>query len=562
MSKWKINNALIVLVLVALLSFVACEKSNISTDLNIDKNASNEKKVLAENQELRLLLTDDLPNLDPQLCSDIVALEILQDTLEGLIKLDEDGTVKKGSGIAKDWDISEDGKTYTFYLREANWSDGTSVTAKDFEYSWKRLLDPNNSSDYTYLAYDVLNAEEYSQGNITDFEKVGIKALDNNTLEVTLQAPNSAFISKLQHSAFLPVRKDLVKEYGERYGAEKELVPFCGPFMIEEWDFHSKLVLVKNPLYWDEESVKLNKITYLIVENSSSIMGMYKTDQIDYQKLPSQFIEQYKDKRKNYSNGTTYYYTFNTDNKYISSPKIRRAIRMSIDQSKVFETLAYGIRDSAYAFVPPGISGYDGKTFREIAGKRLFSDIGNGANKEEIEDLVQEGLVEQGMTLDDIQGKITYLTSESDSSLKYAKLYQEMIEKYSGIKIGIEQSTSTVRQKRCVSGDFTMVGRGWIADYNDAVTFMEILLSESSYNYGNFFNEEYDSYVNKAMENFNQKERVDYMVEAERILVDSMAIAPMSYNMENLVQKPYVKNIIRLPIQIYSGKKWAYILEH
>lgn len=586
MDRFRTVALLLVIVLVVSFSITACDKTEDSSTSsnkgsneqvknndknNEDKDKDNAKKSdLAEKQELRVILTDNLPNLDPQLCTDTVALEILQDILEGLIRLDQDGTVKKDSGMAKDWDISEDGKVYTFHIREAFWSDGVPVTAEDFEYSWKRLLNPKTESKYAFIAYDIENAKEYSEGYITDSEKVGVKAIDKNTLEVRLKAANSTFVSKLQHSSFLPSRKDLVEKYGDRYGSEAHLVPSCGPFMIDEWYSSRykcgspKLILVKNPLYWDVDVVKLEEVLFIDGRASSSLMGMYITGQTDYQSIPSQFIERYKNQVKTYYEGSSYYYVFNIENKYVSNPKIRKAIRMAIDQRKVFEIAPYIVtnKDPAYAFVPPGITGYDGKTFREIAGIQLFNDVGTGATEEDIKTLVEEGLAEQGMILDDIQGKITYLTNDSDYSLRFAEIYRDMIEEYTGIKIGIEQTSSIFKSQKLNDRDFIFSSAGWIADYNDAMTFMDIFLSESPYNYANFSNDEYDAYITKAKKSYDSKVRIDSMIEAEKILIDNMPIAPRLYVTKRRVQKPYVKNLVRIPLQIYSGKKWAYILKH
>ncbi|MTI46698.1 peptide ABC transporter substrate-binding protein [Sporosalibacterium faouarense] len=561
-SKWII--LLLVFALLFTLSLSGCAQDEEPEDQDQDNDNPNDEDEgeMAENQLLKVNLSAEPPCLDPQLSTDTTSSEILQDTLEGIIRMDQSGQVVEGSGMAESWDISEDGTVYTFHLRDAKWDDGTPVTAGDFEYGWKRLLNPDTASDYTFMAYDIVNAEEYSTGTVTNPDEVGVKATDDKTLEVTLKAPNPVFISKLQHSTFFPSREDLVDEYGDRYASEANLTPSCGPFKVTEWAHESKIVLEKNDEYWDADAVKLDRVEFSMLTNSNSLMGQYKTEQLDYVTVPSQFLDQYKDELQRYNTAATYYYLFNNENEYLKNTKLRKAIRMAIDQTKVYDTLAQGMTDSAYAWIPPGIPGYDGKTFREIAGETLFDDIGTGATKDEVVQLVEEAASELGVTADDLDGKISYLTGDTDSSLKYGEVYQQMISENAGLDTGIEQATWKVRLDRFSEGDFTMAAMGWIGDYNDAMTFMDLFLSDSPQNRARYKNEEFDSYVHDAMEVFDQKERVDAMVAAEKIFIEDMPIAPYSYGTEIYVQRPYVKDIVRLPLQVYDGKKWAYVLEH
>lgn len=562
------RNKFIILLLIFSLSITLAvagcareEEPDEDMDQGADEGDVDEGK-LAEKQVLRVNLGEEPPCLDPQISTDTTSSEILNDTLEGIIRLDQEGTVKKGSGMAENWEISEDGKVYTFELRDAVWSDGTPVTAKDFEYAWKRVLDPEVASDYSFMAYDILNAEEYNKGEITDPNKVGVKAIDNNTLEVKLKAANPIFVSKLQHSTFFPSRKDMIEEHGGKYASEADLVPSCGPFKVTEWQHESKVVLEKNSNYWDADAVKIDRIDFMIVKNSNSTMGMYETGQIDYALVPSQFLDKYKDKLIRMNRASTGYRLFNTEDKYMKNQKLRIALRKALDMKKIYETLANGTVDAAYAWVPPGIPGYEGKTFREIAGDKLYNDIGTGSSKEEIQQMIQEGLDELGISLDDLQNEISYLTGDSDTSLKYAEVYQQMWEENAGITTGIEQATWKVRLDRMDSGDFVLTGLGWVGDYNDAMTFMDLFLSDNPQNRSRWGNEEYDSYIKQAQVTYDQKERVDSMVAAEKILMDEMPIAPASYGTDIYVQKPYVKNIVRLPLLVSNGKKWAYMLEH
>ena len=524
--------------------------------------ASLSKDILAKEQVLKVNLGEEPPCLDPQLSTDTTSSTILNDTLEGIIRMDHTGEVKKGSGMAIDWTISDDKTEYVFKLREAQWSDGKPVTAHDFEYAWKRIMSPELASDYSFMTYDIKNSEAFFKGEITDPNEIGVKAVDDHTLKVTLGKPNPTFISKLQHSTFFPARKDKYEELGDKYASEADLVPSCGPFKVAEWAHESKVVLEKNPTYWDADSVILDKIEFQIIKNSNSKVGMYETGELDYIGVPQQFIDKYIDQLELTTEAATYYRSYNTDTKYLKNEKLRKALTQAIDQTKVWETMDKGLTPVAYAWVPPGMAGYGGKTFRELAGEQLFKDIGTGASKEDVEKLLNEALDELGATKDDLSGDLSYLIGQTDSQLKYGQIYQQYWDENLGVQIKIEQNTWKVRLDKMASGDFTITASGWIGDYNDAMTFMDLFMSDNPQNRTRWGNAEYDRLVEKAMNKFDQKERIDAMIEAEKIFMDEMPIDPYAYGVGRLLQRPYVKNIVRLPLQVTSGKKWAYILKH
>ncbi|WP_425446375.1 peptide ABC transporter substrate-binding protein [Dethiothermospora halolimnae] len=525
--------------------------------------ASLSKDILAKEQVLSVNLGEEPPCLDPQVSTDGTSSTILNDTLEGLIRMDHTGEVKKGSGMAIDWTLSDDKTVYTFKLREANWSDGTPVTAHDFEYSWKRIMDPELASDYAFMTYDIKNSEAFYKGEITDPSQIGVKALDDHTLEVTLGKPNPTFLSKLQHSTFFPSRKDMVEELGNKYASEADLVPSNGPFKVAEWKHESKVILEKNPEYWDADSVILDKINFHIIKNSNSVVGMYKTGELDYIGVPQQFIDEYIDELQLIPQAFSVYRTFNNEHKYLKNKKLRNAFARAIDQTKIYETMDKGLSQAAYGWVPTGIAGYDGKTFREIAGKKLFKDVGTGYSKEDLDKLYNEALEELGATTEEISDGLRVMTGQTDSALKYVQIYQQMLESNLGVKVTIEQNTWKVRLDKQASGDFEITtGSGWIGDYNDAMTFMDLMMSDNPQNRARWSNAEYDRLVQSAMDTFDAKKRVDSMIEAEKILIDDMPVHPYEFNVSRLLERPYVKNIVRLPLQVTSGKKWAYILKH
>ncbi|WP_425447094.1 peptide ABC transporter substrate-binding protein [Dethiothermospora halolimnae] len=520
--------------------------------------------ILDEEQVLRVNLGEEPPCLDPQLNTDSTSGTIINDMLEGLIRLDHTGTVKEDSGIAVDWKISEDGKEYTFNLREAQWSDGEPVTAGDFEFAWRRAVDPKLASDYAVMLYNIKNAEEYFKGEITDPEQIGVKAVDDKTLKVTLDKPDPAFLSKLQHYTFFPSRKDLVEQYGDKYASEPDYMAYNGPFYISDWRHGSKVVLSKNDKYWDSQSVLLDKVEFSIVKESNTAVGMYETGELDYIGVPSQFIDKYKDEIKLLTGGSCYYRFINVDSEYGNSPSFRKALRMAVDEQKISKALSKGMSPVAYAWVPPGIPGYGGETFREIAGEKLFETVATGATEEDLEALMDAAAEELGVSKEDLRShQFKYLTGQGDYYVKHSQVYQQMWTDNLGINIKVDQATWKVRLDQMSKGDFELTASGWGGDYNDPMTFMDLFETGNNNNDTRWNSAEYDKLIQKAKNTTDAKERIDAMVEAEKILIsDEMAIQPYSYRASRLLQRPYVKNIVRLPLQVTSGKKWAYILEH
>ena len=570
MKNSKVLALLLVFVLVASIGLTACGGGDTTDEPAPSEEPNNEEgnnegqdsgeEELAEEQHLITNWSSEPPNLDPQISQDQTSSRVLNATMDGMIRLDKNGEVKEGSAMAKSWDVNEDGTKYTFHLRDAKWSDGEPVTAKDFEYAWKRALDPATGSVYAYMAYDIKNGKAFNLGEINDREKVGVTAVDDKTLEVNLERPNPAFLSKLQHSTFYPVRKDLVEEYGDKYGSAVKFMAFNGPFVISEWEHESHLNLEKNDQYWDKENVKLESVEGLMVRDSNTRINLYETGELDVVNVPSQYLDQYKDKLIKSPEASVFYYTYNTENEFFSNKKIRKAFGMAINRKKILEIRTKGIQPAAFGLVPPGIPGPEGSTFRETNGD-LFYDLGKGPEvAEEAKKLLDEGLNEIGKTKEDMNG-IKFLTFDGDNTLQTAQIWQQFWKENLGIDVKIEQATFKIKIDRENKGDFDFSYSGWIGDYNDPMTFLDMWTTESSQNTTNWSSEEYDKLIEKAQTTTGD-ERMNAMLEAEKILVEEMPVAPYNFDVATKAQQPYVKGIKRLPLQITEGLKNAYILKH
>ncbi|MBC6004237.1 hypothetical protein H8891_10515 [Paeniclostridium sp. NSJ-45] len=245
-------------------------------------------------KELNITGASDIPTLDPSKASDTVSSEVLMNTMEGLTKLDKDG--KLAPGIAEKWEKSEDGKTWTFNLRkDAKWSNGDPVTAKDFEYSWKRTLDSATASTYGFIMYDIKGAKDYNLGKVDNADNVGIKAVDDYTLQVELVRPVHYFDSLMFFKSFLPQNQKVVEQFGSEYGTAHDKMVYNGPFTLSDWKIEDIYTMSKNPSYWDASSVKIDKVNTKIVKDPNAALNLYETGQIDIVGLNSENVDKYKD---------------------------------------------------------------------------------------------------------------------------------------------------------------------------------------------------------------------------------------------------------------------------
>ena len=262
--------------------------------------------------ELNITNSSDIPTLDVSKAEDTVSSEVLMNTMEGLVKLDKDGKIVPG--VAESWEKSEDGKTWTFKLRkDSKWSNGDNVTAKDFEYSWKRTLDPATASTYGFIMYDIVGAKDYNLGTVDNADGVGIKAIDDYTLQVELVRPVHYFDSLMFFKTFLPQNQKVVEQFGQEYGTDKDKMVYNGPFTLTEWKLEDIYTMSKNPNYWDASSIKIDKVNTKIVKDTNAALNLYETGEIDIVGLSSESVDKYKESPefKTLLKASTYFFQVN-----------------------------------------------------------------------------------------------------------------------------------------------------------------------------------------------------------------------------------------------------------
>ncbi|MEG6569316.1 peptide ABC transporter substrate-binding protein [Thermoanaerobacterium thermosaccharolyticum] len=513
---------------------------------NSASNSGNDKQVL------NLNLIQEPPTLDPQKAKDVVSIDILTEVLDGLTRYDKDGKIKPGSGLAKSWDISNDGLTYTFHLRDAKWSDGNPITAQDFEYAWKRALDPNTASQYAYQLFYIKGAEEYNSGK-GSADQVAVKALDDKTLQVTLKAPTPQFLGLTSFVTYLPLEKSIYEKYGDKVGTDPDKLVYSGPFVISQWNHEQSITLKKNKDYWDSSSVKLQTVNFSMIKDNNTLVQNYDNNTLDSIFVPGDYIDKYKNSSE-YSDkalATNWYVQFNTKSPVFKNADIRKAFTLAIDRKTFVEQVTKDGSIPAEAVVPPGVPGYNGD-FRKEAGETYFKDNDVAQAKE----LLKKGMSELGISK---LPTITLLGDDTDNAKKYDQALQQMWKQNLGVNVQIQNVAFKVRLDMMDKGNYDMVFAGWAADYNDPLTFLDMWETNNGNNTAFYSNPEYDKLIDEAKVNGDLKSRNDQLIQAEKILMNDMPIGPVYFQARPFVVKPYVKDLYFPTFGSDWEFKWAYI---
>lgn len=516
----------------------------------------------AAGKVLRVSMAGAPADIGPLTTSTTEGAEILGVMYEGLVRQNAEGEVLPGSGVAKDWTISDDGLVYTFTLKdEAKWSDGAAITADQFVYAWEKTLNPATASQYAYMLAPVKNANPYNAGKLTDFTQVGVKALDEKTLEVTLEARTDYFLSSLVIPQFGPLPVGIVEEMGGDFYLDAEHMVFNGPFICTDWQPDISMTFEKNPGYWDADSVKLAGLTYDFVMDTNTIINLYETNGVDVMLVQPEFLDTYREKSGfvSVTEPVTEYLKFNFNNEYFANENIRRAFSLALNRVSYINDFMRTGSTPAYAYVPSAITGVGGSSFRDNVGD-LYYDIGNNDGAAaEAKSLLEKGLQEVGKSFEEFNKGLSLVIGEGDLNLKTAQVFQEYWKNNLGVDIEVRSMRYALRQEAYDSGDFTIGKEGWGADYNDAQSFLELFETESSYNDCGYSNPAFDTLMSEARA-LSGDERLAKLEAAEKVLVgDDAAIAPTFFQTRSWVNQDNVHGIVRQGIGLRTDYKWVTI---
>lgn len=489
---------------------------------------------------LRINIGNEPPTLDWSRSTDSTSYMILINLMDGLTKFGDD--FKPVPALAESWQISDDGKTYTFKLRQGiKWTDGKPLRSKDFEYSWKRLLDPKTAADYAYFLYDVTGAEEFNNGKITDPGSIGIKSIDDNTLEVTLKRPASYFLSVVSFMSAFPMREDIVLKHGLKWTAPQNILTL-GAYKLESWKHHDRLTIVKNEKYWGTKP-EINKVEMIMNENPSSALALYESGELDYadsKSIPNLEIPRLRlsaDFRTQLQ-FTGNYIGFNVRKAPFDNPLVRKAFSAAINRQNIAEVVQ-GSGIPTTSWIPKGMLGFS-------------EDIGIDFNPDSAKKLLKQAGYKNG---DDFP-KVTFLYPDVSNNRIIAESLQSMWKENLGIEVELINREWKVYLDTLDSDPPNMFRAGWAADFPDPHNFMNLFECNSGNNETGWCNPLYDEIVETAAGEIDENKRIDLYNQAQKILTETdVPIAPFLLSIQQSMLKPYVVGLEPNPLGlIYYNK--------
>lgn len=488
-------------------------------------------------QVLHFNLGADPLTLDPQLNSAVDGGHVINNAFEGLMR-ELDGEIVPA--MAEKVEVSEDNLVYTFTLRDAKWSDGKPVTANDFEFAWKRGADPATASEYMYIfdSANLLNAGAIGRGEMS-IDELGVKAIDEKTLQVTLSRPTDYFLEITSFASLMPVRSDVVDNEGA-WAKDPAKYIGNGPFKMKEYKMGDRIVFEKNDNYWNAAEVNLEEIVMYMIVDESTAHAKYNSNELHINELiPTNEIPTLIAEDPTFyitPQIGTYYFAYNMNNEALKDANVRKALSMAIDREQIVKNVTKGGQKVAYGYMPEGITDDEGNSFTETAGDYGVTPTGN---VEAAKALLKEAGYEDGAALGEIE--ILYNTSEAHKSI--AESIQEMLKQNLGVNIKLTNQEWAVFQETTNNNEFEgLARRGWLGDYNDPQTMLEIFESDNPQNIGRYASEAFDAEMDLSREAVGA-ERMDHLYKAHDILMDDMPIIPLYYYVSNMMVKDEVQDL-------------------
>ncbi len=487
------------------------------------------------NNELFVGNGAEVQDLDPATVSGVTEHRVLSALFEGLTSLDPK-TLEPIPAVAERWDISDDKKTYTFYLRKnAFWSNGEPVTAQDFINSWERILLPKLSSEYAYLLFCIKNAKKFYEGEIKNFEEVGATAIDEHTLKVELEYPTAYFLKMQVHNIWYPVHTKTIKKFGK---IDERNNPWThagnhvsnGAYLLEEWIPNKIIRLKKNPYYWNKDNVSIEYISFYPIDNQITEERLFRIGYLDLTStIPLRKLEFY---RMNQPQSLllhpyigVYYYRINVKHPILSNPLVRKALAYSIDRKQITEYILKGGEQPAFYYVPNNIGSY--KSPQKIPydpsyARQLLAQAGypDGKNFPSIE--------------------ILFNTSEAHKLI--AEAIQRMWKEHLNIDVKLLNQDWKVYLSTMNQLDYQIARSAWIADFLDPVNFLECFLSYSGNNRTGWENKQYDHLIEQAYREPDENKRNELMFQAEKILLEELPIIPIYFYTWKMLISSRVEN--------------------
>ena len=495
--------------------------------------------------------------LDPALNAALDGGNVILTAFEGLLIVDENNEVQPGQ--AESYEVSEDGLTWTFHLREGlKWSDGTDLTAEDFVYSYKRVVDPATAAPYSYTVLNmVAGYEEAVNGNV---DALQVEAPDATTFVVHLSYPCAYFDQLVAFATLNPVQKATVETNGESWATAADTYVSNGPFYMTEWVVGQKIVLSKNPYYqggWDSSKIVSDSITFLLMEDDSAALTAFQTGQAQLVKnYPSEETATLKEtpefKQGEYL--STSYQSINLDEEVFQDVNVRKALSLAIDRSYIAEVIDNGLSEPAYTLVCPGVTDIDGKDFVDNADYVNIPEDYEQAKAE-----AQAALAEAGYPNGEGFPTITFTTNDAGSNKTIAEYMQQCYKEVLGITMEIETVEWSTFSAQRRAGDYQLARNGWVLDYNDPSNIIELFGSTNDNNDGQYNNPEFDKLMQESQTS-DKEVHYQKLHEAEKLLLEDYAMIPLTFGTDKWLQSDSLQGVWHSP-NGYFYLQYAYVAE-
>lgn len=454
-----------------------------------------------------------------------IEFSLFKHMYENLVTLDDDDNTVPGA--AESWDYDEDTLTYTFHLRKDGvWTNGDPVTAKDFEFAWSQALNPDVASDYAYFLYFIKNAEKYFNGEVA-WDEVGVKVVDDYTLEVTMEQPTPYALFLFSFGTLAPINQRFYEAVGaDLYSTEAQYFCTNGPFALTEWSHNDKIVMQKNDAWHGAADVEVEEIDWKIITDANAALSSFLAGDLDMVGLGTgELIKQATAAGatiQSYTDGTSFYIYFNNNDQYLSNVNLRRALFNAIDEQKEIDTVWQNDNEPMTSFTAPGVSATDGTSFAGKVGE-LYAP---SRDQEKAKEYLATALSELGCTVDELSAHLSIDCGDSATSIAEASFYQEQWRQVLGIEVTVNSMITKQGSQNRKTGNYVMSITGWGPDYNDPNTFLDLWVTDGGNNQTGFSNERYDELIDLAAKETDLEKRESYFIECEQIIADQLPIGP------------------------------------
>ncbi|WP_157455097.1 peptide ABC transporter substrate-binding protein [Carnobacterium maltaromaticum] len=531
------------------------------SDKASDSDSKDSSGKMAKKQELNLIESAEIPTMDSVMNTDTVGSIVMNNVFEGLYRQDLDNNPVLGMA-AEEPKISDDKLTYTFKIRDdAKWSNGDPVTAGDFVFSWRRLVDPTTAAPYSYMMDGVIaNASAVIAGEKQP-DELGVKAVDDKTLEIQLERAVPYFKGLLSLAMYYPQNEKFVTEQGEKYASNSDALVYNGPFKLAAWDGTGlSWEYDKNDTYWDKDTVKLDKINVDVVKETSTALNLYDDGQIDRMVLTGEYVQTRQDDPdlKKFPTSSVFFLKFNQERNGKATPlaneNIRKALSMAFDKQAYADTVLQNGSVPANGLVPAGLAKdpKNDKDFRKENGDLSKYDA------KKAQEFWKKGLKELGVDKLDLE----FLSDDTENAKRSSEFMQGQLEEnLDGLKITLRNVPFKVRIDNNDKQDYDIQLSGWGADFSDPINFLELFETGNGNNKSGFSNEKYDSLLKEISTTSltDPEKRWEQMLEAEKVLFDNGAIAPIYQRYWAVLEKPTVKDIGYHLVGADYSYKWTYL---